>query len=255
MHGLNDKVIIVTGGAHGIGAAVCRRLNEERSKIAIFDIDVESAGSLAIELSPDSTRVRAYRVDITDADNVRAAVALVERELGDIDVLVNNAGRNRPMRFVDSDSSHWNEMISHNLVGPLNVHHAVLQGMSKRGRGRIVNIASDAGRVGSPNEAVYAGCKGAIIAFSKTLARELGKQQIAVNTICPGPTETQLFRDVAGDGERGQQFREQVIARTPLGRMARPNDIVGAVCFLASDDAAFITGQVLSVSGGITMAG
>jgi 2-hydroxycyclohexanecarboxyl-CoA dehydrogenase len=255
MRGLKDKVVIVTGGASGIGAAICRRLADERAKVAIFDIQSESASRLAMELSPDASRARAYDVDITDAQAVRAAVERLESELGPVDVLVNNAGRNRPMRFVDSTAEHWQEMLSHNLLGPLNMHHAVVQGMLRRNRGRIVNIASDAGRVGSPNEAVYSACKGGIIAFAKTLARELGRQNITVNTVCPGPTETQLFRDVAGEGERGEQFRAAVINRTPLGRMGQPDDVVGAVCFLASDDAAFITGQVLSVSGGLTMAG
>jgi len=146
-------------------------------------------------------------------------------------------------------------MIDANLRGPLNMHHAVLQGMVQRRAGRIVNVASDAGRVGAPNEAVYSACKGGIIAFTKAMARELAKHRVTVNAICPGPTETRLLQDVAGDGERGARFREAVVQRTPLGRLGQPEDVAGAVCFLASDDAAFITGQVLSVSGGLTMAG
>jgi len=254
MRGLKDKVVVVTGGARGIGNALSRRFAAEGAKVAIFDVLESEAQSLASELS-DATHVRGYGIDITDLSVVRSSIAQVEAELGPIDVLVNNAGRNRPGNFVDTDPENWQLMIASNFVGPLNMHHAVLQNMTRRGQGRVVNISSDAGRVGSPNEAVYSGCKGAIIAFSKTMARELARSKITVNVVCPGPTETQLFRDVAGDGERGEQFRKAAVQRTPLGRMGQPEDVVGAVCFLASDDAAFITGQVLSVSGGLTMAG
>jgi 2-hydroxycyclohexanecarboxyl-CoA dehydrogenase len=135
------------------------------------------------------------------------------------------------------------------------MHHAVLQGMTRRGGGRVVNVASDAGRVGSANEAVYSACKGGVIAFSKTMARELARYGITVNVVCPGPTDTPLFWDVAGTGERAEAFTRRLVAATPLGRLGQPADVVGAVCFLGSDDAAFITGQVISVSGGLTMVG
>jgi 2-hydroxycyclohexanecarboxyl-CoA dehydrogenase len=255
MRGLKDKVIVVTGGARGIGAALCRRFAAEAAKIAIFDVLRDDARTLAQELSADSSRARAFDIDITDYHQVGKVVAEVENELGSIEVLVNNAGVNRPAAFVESDPSHWQLMISNNLVGPLNMHRAVLSGMARRRRGRVVNIASDAGRVGSPNEAVYSACKGGIIAFSKAIAREVAPHQINVNVVCPGPTETALFRDVAGEGEHGQQFRARFERVTPLGRLGQPDDVAGAVCFLASDDAAFITGQVISVSGGLTMVG
>lgn len=253
MRGLQGKVVIVTGGARGIGAALCRRLAEEGALVAIFDVDIEAARQQASQLAEVGARVAAHGVDITDAQAVQAAVAKVEAELGPVEVLVNNAGLNRPARFVDSDVAHWQQMISVNLMGPLNLHHAVLPRMAQRGGGCVVNVASDAGRIGSPNEAVYSACKGGVIAFSKTLAREMARDHVRVNVVCPGPTETQLFRDVAGDGERAQRFRERIMQATPLGRMGEPADVVGAVCFLASDDAAFITGQVISVSGGLTM--
>jgi 2-hydroxycyclohexanecarboxyl-CoA dehydrogenase len=249
MRGLEGKVVIVTGGARGIGAAICQRFVEEGAKVAVFDVLAEVAEQVA------KSRIHAYRVDITDIDAVRAAVVRVESELGPIDVLVNNAGRNRPGGFVEVAPERWQEMIAANLLGPFNMHHCALQGMVQRGSGRIVNVASDAGRVGAPNEAVYSACKGGVIAFSKAMARELARYQITVNVVCPGPTETQLLSDVAGEGERGEQFRKAAVQRTPLGRLGQPADVVGAVCFLASDDAAFITGQVLSVSGGLTMAG
>jgi 2-hydroxycyclohexanecarboxyl-CoA dehydrogenase len=241
MRGLENKVAVVTGGARGIGEAICRRLEEAGARVAVFDILAEG---------PD-----AWRLDITDHAAVQAAVADVEARIGPIDVLVNNAGLNRPGPFVSTQPPDWRLMIENNYIGPLNLHHAVAPGMAQRGAGRIVNIASDAGRVGAPGEAVYSGCKGAVIAFSKTLAKELGPAGVTVNVVCPGPTETQLLRDVTGEGERAAQFDQRVVRATPLGRLGQPQDVAGAVCFLASDEAAFITGQVISVSGGLTTAG
>jgi 2-hydroxycyclohexanecarboxyl-CoA dehydrogenase len=252
MRGLGEKTVIVTGGAAGIGKALCRRFAEHGSRVAILDLQAGNAAALALELGAN---VRAYGLDITDAGAVADTVARVHADFGPVDVLVNNAGLNHPCAFIASDPTHWQAMIANNLVGPLNMHHAVLPGMTARGRGRIVNVASDAGRVGSPNEAVYSACKGGIIAFSKAVARELARHQITVNVVSPGPTETGLFRAVAGEGERAEQFRAHLIRATPLGRIGQPDDIAGAVCFLASEDAAFITGQVLSVSGGLTMIG
>jgi len=242
--GLKDKVVIVTGGAGGIGAAVCARFAEEGSKVAVFDLN---AGAAA--------HGRAYAVDITDQERVIAAVGKVERELGPVDVLVNNAGWDRAAPFLETDAALWQKIVAINLMGPLHMHHAVLKGMSARGRGRIVNVASDAGRVGSSGESVYSACKGGIIAFSKTMARELAARRINVNVVCPGPTDTALFRDFAGEGERGEKLRAALARAIPFGRLGRPEDLPGAILFLASDDAAFITGQVLSVSGGLTMAG
>ncbi len=255
MQGLSDKVVIVTGGAGGIGAAICQRFAAEGSRIAIFDINGPVADALAAKLRSDGGNARAYAVDITDAAQVEAAAVQVEADLGDVDVLINNAGWDSAGRFVDSDPDLWQKIIAINLTGPLNLHHSVLKRMSARGRGRIVNIASDAGRVGSSGESVYSACKGGIIAFSKTIAREMARQQINVNVVCPGPTDTALFRDFAGDGESGDRLRTALTRAIPFGRLGQPTDLAGAVCFLASDDAAFITGQVLSVSGGLTMAG
>jgi 2-hydroxycyclohexanecarboxyl-CoA dehydrogenase len=238
MRGLRGTVVIVTGGASGIGAAVVARFREEGAKVAVFDLQADP-----------------YRVDITDQARVVAAVAEVEQDLGPVDVLVNNAGWDKAAPFLETDAALWQKLVAINLMGPLHMHHAVLAGMKARGRGRIVNIASDAGRVGSSGESVYAACKGGIIAFSKTLAREMASRQINVNVVCPGPTDTALFRDFAGEGERGDKLKAALARAIPFGRLGRPEDLAGAVCFLASDDAAFITGQVLSVSGGLTMAG
>jgi len=238
MRGLKDKVVIVTGGSGGIGAAVCERFREEGSRVAIFDL-----------------ASKPYTVDIANQSQVIEAVAAVERDLGPVDVLVNNAGWDKAAPFLETDRALWEKIVAINLMGPLNMHHAVLKGMQARGRGRIVNVASDAGRVGSSGESVYAACKGGLIAFSKTMAREMAAKRININVVCPGPTDTALFRDFAGEGERGEKLKAALTRAIPFGRLGQPDDLPGAICFLASDDAAYITGQVLSVSGGLTMAG
>lgn len=255
MRGLKDKVVIVTGGAGGIGAALCRRFGTEGAAVAVFDLDGGAADKVAAEIRAAGGKAKACAVDISDPARVNAAVAETEQELGAIDVLVNNAGWDRAGPFLDTDTVLWQKIVAINLMGPLNMHHAVLKGMNARGRGRVVNISSDAGRVGSSGESVYSACKGGIIAFSKTMARELARKQININVVCPGPTDTALFRDFAGEGESGQKLKGALARAIPFGRLGQPDDVVGAVCFLASDDAAFITGQVLSVSGGLTMAG
>jgi 2-hydroxycyclohexanecarboxyl-CoA dehydrogenase len=192
--------------------------------------------------------------DIADRPAVDAAVRAAEEALGPVDVLVNNAGWERLALFVDSDPVLWDRLLAVNFRGPLNVTHAVLPGMVARRRGRIVSIASDAGRVGSTGEAVYSGCKAAVIGFSKALAREVARHGITVNVVCPGPTDTQLLADVMA-GERGQKILAGMQRTIPLGRLATPDDVAGAVAYLVSDDAGYVTGQVLSVSGGLTMAG
>ncbi|HLX79545.1 MAG TPA: SDR family oxidoreductase [Burkholderiales bacterium] len=244
MRGLRNKVAIVTGGASGIGAAVCARLLEEGSKVAVFDLSFEK-----------NFPGEKYKIDISIQQQVIEGVAAVERDLGPVDVLVNNAGWDKAAPFLETDSALWQKIVAINLLGPIHMHHAVLKGMRARSRGRIVNVASDAGRVGSSGESVYSACKGGIIAFTKTMAREMASRQININVVCPGPTDTALFRDFAGEGERGDKLKAALTRAIPFGRLGRPEDLPGAICFLASDDAAFITGQVLSVSGGLTMAG
>ncbi len=255
MRGLKDKVAIVTGGGGGIGDAVCRRFGEEGSVVAVFDLNAAAAEKTAAAIRSAGGRARNYTVDISDQARVIAAVAEVERELGPVDVLVNNAGWDRAANFLDTDKASWEKIVAINLYGPLYMHHAVLQGMAERGRGSVVNVASDAGRVGSSGESVYSFCKGGLIAFTKTLARELAKKQIKLNVVCPGPTDTALFKDFCGEGEYGDKLRSALTRSIPFGRLGQPGDLPGAICFLASDDAVFITGQVLSVSGGLTMAG
>jgi 2-hydroxycyclohexanecarboxyl-CoA dehydrogenase len=172
-----------------------------------------------------------------------------------IDILVNNAGWDRFQNFADTRPEEWEALIAVNLRGPLNMHHLVLPQMLERGRGRIVNISSDAARVGSSGESVYAACKGGIISFSKTLAREVARKGITVNVVCPGPTDTPILRGFLGEGEAGQKVYDALVRAIPMKRVGQPDDIPGIVAFLASDDAGFITGQVISVSGGLTMAG
>ena len=255
MRGLKEKVVIITGGAGGIGTALSARFAAEGSKVAIFDLNAASADAVVDGIKTNGGTAIGCAVDITDHDAVNEAVARIEATLGPIDVLVNNAGWDHADRFVNTTPALWQKLISINLVGPLNLHHAVLKGMLERGHGRIVNIASDAGRVGSSGESVYSACKGGIIAFTKTIARETARKKINVNVVCPGPTDTALFKDFAGEGESGDKLRGALEKAIPFGRLGQPEDVVGAVCFLASDDAAFITGQVISVSGGLTMAG
>ena len=255
MQGLKDKVVLITGGAGGIGAALCRRFAAEGAAVAVFDLNAEGAASVAAALKAGGARAASYGVDITDHAAVAAAVAQAETELGPVDVLVNNAGWDHAARFLDTTPELWQKLIAINLVGPLNMHHTVVKNMAARGKGRVVNVASDAGRVGSSGESVYSACKGGLIAFTKTLAREMARKRINVNVVCPGPTDTALFRDFAGEGESGDKLRGALEKAIPFGRLGQPEDVVGAICFLASDDAAFITGQVISVSGGLTMAG
>jgi 2-hydroxycyclohexanecarboxyl-CoA dehydrogenase len=252
MRGLEGKVVIVTGGASGIGRAVCQRFGEEGAKIAIFDLNKAGADETA-GLTGDAAK--AFQVDISDYDAVEAAVVAAERVLGPIDVLVNNAGWDEAKPFLATDTALWKKIIDINLYGPLNLHHTVASRMAARGGGKVVNIASDAGRVGSSGEAVYSACKGGIIAFSKTLARELARKNIQINTVCPGPTDTPLFADFAGEGEQGQKLREGLARAIPMKRLGEPGDYPGIICFLASSDADYITGQTISVSGGLTMHG
>ncbi|RKT14152.1 2-hydroxycyclohexanecarboxyl-CoA dehydrogenase [Paraburkholderia sp. RAU2J] len=254
MKGLKNKVVVVTGAAGGIGTAISKRFGEEGSTVALFDLNADNAARVVAEIESAGGKARAYRVDITDHEGVNSAVAQVEEELGPIEMLVNNAGWDMGAFFLQTEKPFWDKVVAINLYGPLNMHHAVLKRMAERGRGKVVNISSDAGRVGSSMEAVYSFCKGGIIAFSKTMAREMARQQIPINVVCPGPTATALLDNLA-QGEKGDRIKAALVKAVPFGRMGEPDDIAGTVAFLASDDAAFITGQVISISGGLTMAG
>jgi len=255
MKNLSGKTVIVTGGAGGIGGATCRRFAAEGAKVAVFDMNLEAAQKVANEINASGGTAAAFNCDITDRVQVDAAVAGVEAQLGPIDVLVNNAGWDIFKPFTKTVPDEWDKLIAINLTGALHMHHAVLPSMVARGSGRIVNVASDAARGGSSGEAVYAACKGGLVALTKTLAREHARHNITLNVICPGPTDTALLAGVAEGASNPEKLMDAFKKAIPLGRLGQPDDLAGAIAFLSSDDASFITGQVLSVSGGLTMHG
>ncbi len=249
---LGGQVAIVTGAARGIGRAIATRLSSEGAAVAIADLQAELAENVAVELRKSGARAMAISLDVTNFENAADAAARVERELGPVSILVNNAGWDKVEPFIDSVPEIWQRIIAINYIGVLNCCRAIAPLMKTRGSGKIISISSDAARVGSTGEAVYAGCKAAIIGFSKTLARELARYKINVNVVCPGPTETALLRDAMA----GREGVLEAMARgIPFRRLGQPADLAGAVAFFASSDADYVTGQVLSVSGGLTMAG
>jgi 2-hydroxycyclohexanecarboxyl-CoA dehydrogenase len=255
MQRFEGKTVVVTGGGGGIGGATCSRFAREGAKVAIYDLNPEAAEKVAAQIQGEGGEAMALRCDITDRASVDAAVEATLTKLGPIDVLVNNAGWDVFKPFTRTEPAQWDKLIAINLTGALHMHHAVLPGMVARKAGRIVNIASDAARVGSSGEAVYAACKGGLVAFSKTLAREHARHNITVNVVCPGPTDTALFADYKEGAGNPEKLMEAFTRSIPLGRIGQPEDLPGAILFFASDDAAFVTGQVLSVSGGLTMNG
>jgi 2-hydroxycyclohexanecarboxyl-CoA dehydrogenase len=254
MKGLKGKVALVTGAANGIGRAIALRLAEEGCTAGIFDRDETGALGCAGEIQTRGGHSHVEVVDIGDYAAVERAVASLESARGPVEILVNNAGWDRAANFLDTAPPFWEQVIRINLYGPLNLHHVVLKRMAARGRGAVVNIASDAGRVGSSGEAVYSACKGGVIALTKTLARELVAKGIRLNTVCPGPTDTAILRSFT-DGPDGAKILEGLKRAIPMRRLGSPDDYPGIVAFLASDDAAYITGQTISVSGGLTMQG
>ena len=255
MQRFNGKTVVVTGGGGGIGGATSRRFAGEGARVAVLDLNLQAAEAVVAQIRAAGGQAAAFQADITQRASVDAAVAAVEAQLGSVDVLVNNAGWDVFKPFTKTEPAQWDKLIAINLVGALHLHHAVLPGMAARKAGRIVNISSDAARVGSSGEAVYAACKGGLVAFSKTIAREHARHGITVNVVCPGPTDTALFADYKEGAGNPEKLMEAFTRSIPLGRIGQPDDLPGAILFFASDDAAFITGQVLSVSGGLTMNG
>lgn len=246
MKGLQGRGVLVTGGGGAIGSAICRRFAEAGARVIVADRNAEAAQRVATEVGG-----RALVFDIGDLAAAKAVVA----GAGTVDVLVNNAGWDRFQNFLDMDPADWEALISINLRGPLNMHHVVVPQMVARSWGRVINISSDAARVGSSGESVYAACKGGIVSFSKTLARELARKGVTVNVVCPGPTDTPILRSFAGEGDAGQRVMDALVRAIPMKRVGQPGDVPGLIAFLASDEASYITGQVVSVSGGLTMAG
>lgn len=249
---LSGKVAIITGAAQGIGRAIATRLAEEGARVAIADINDAGAAKTAEEIRAAGGQAIAVKLDVTSLEQAVAAVERVERELGPIDILVNNAGWDKVEPFVENTPEMWDRVIAINFRGPLNCCKAVIPGMQARGSGKIVTISSDAGRVGSMGEAVYAGCKAGLIGFSKTLARELARNHINVNVVCPGPTDTALLKSAMADRPG---VLDAMAKSIPMRRLGQPHDLAGAVAFFVSADSDYATGQVLSISGGLTMVG
>jgi 2-hydroxycyclohexanecarboxyl-CoA dehydrogenase len=252
---MGNRVALVTGGAQGIGRGIAAALAARGFRVAIADLNVEAATQTAKDLTEAGGTVIAVEVNITDTASVEAGLRAVERDLGPVEVTVNNAGWDDFMPFIATSEEFWDKILDINFKGALRVTKAVLPGMIEREFGRIVNIGSDAGRVGSSLESVYSGAKGGIIAFTKTLAREVATKGITVNAVCPGPTDTPaLHKFVDGAGQDAEKVISGMVRAVPMRRLGTPEDIGPAVAFFASDAAAFITGQTLSVSGGLTMA-
>lgn len=247
---LDGKSAFVTGAGRGIGRAIALALSREGAAVAVVDVDMETAQSVRDEIRARGGRALAVRCDLTRHAEVEGAVAAAAAEFGGIDVLVNNAGWDHPEPFLQSEEETWNRIIDLNFRGLLYTCKAVLPGMVARGHGKVVNISSDAGRGGSMGQAVYSGTKGAVIAFSKTMAREMARHKVNVNVVCPGLTDTRLLADCK---EQLPKVMDAVIRAIPWGRVGHPEEVAEAVVFLASPASDYVTGQTLSVSGGLTM--
>jgi 2-hydroxycyclohexanecarboxyl-CoA dehydrogenase len=248
------RVALVTGGARGIGAAIARGLAEDGLTVAICDIRTEEAQANAQAINEAGGRCLAVEMDVRDRHSVADGLGAINQECGEVDVLVNVAGWDELKPFVETDEDFWQEVLEVNFKGGLRLTSALVPGMIERRWGRVVNISSDAGRVGSSLESVYAGAKGAIISFTKTLARETARQGVTANIVCPGPTDTEMLQDVAAAHPDADKVLERLARAVPMKRLGQPTDVAWAVRFFASENASYITGQTLSVSGGLTMA-
>ena len=243
---LKGKVAVVTGGAQGIGMAISKRLAEDGASVVIFDMK-DTGAEAAKAIGPQALFLK---TDCTKKSEVETNVAKAIEEFGKIDILVNNIGWALPTFFLEEDEAYWDKVIAVNSKTQLLVTHAVLKDMTKRKGGKIINLSSDAGRVGQMQGVVYSLCKAGVIGFTKGLAREVARYQISVNCVCPGPTDTQLFAEAINP-----KIKDTFVQIIPFKRIAKPEEIAAGVAFFASSDADYVTGQVLSVSGGLTMAG
>jgi 2-hydroxycyclohexanecarboxyl-CoA dehydrogenase len=251
---MSNRTAFVTGGAQGIGQGIATTLGANGFRVAVVDLNTETAQATAASIVEAGGTAIAVQADVTDTASVQAAVKTVTEELGRIDIAVNNAGWDDFMPFLTTTEDFWDRILDINFKGALRVTHAVVPSMVERGFGRVINIGSDAGRVGSSLEAVYSGAKGGIIAFTKTLAREVATKGVTANTVCPGPTDTPALRKFAdSSGQDADKVIGGMTRAVPMKRLALPEDVAAAVAFFASDAAGYITGQTLSVSGGLTM--
>lgn len=247
---LKDKVAVVTGAGRGIGCAIARTFSGAGARVVVADLDFSSAALVAGEIESNGGDALAVKVNIAESDSVGALFDATLGKYGKVDILVNNAGWDKIEPFMDSTEDTWDKVIAINLKGTIICCKAALAIMISQKCGKIINIASDAGRVGSSGEAVYSAAKGGIIAFTKTLAREMARYKININCVAPGPTDTALFAEISAGNPK---IAEALIKAIPFRRLGQPEDISNAVLFLASEEAAYITGQTLSVNGGLNM--
>jgi len=246
-------VAVVTGGGRGIGRQICLALAARGMRVAVADVRSAEAAEAAAAVASAGGAGVAVAMDVTSSDSVNEGLIEVVDQLGPVEVLVNCAGWDEMKPFLDTDEAFWDRIIELNFKGALRTTHACLPAMIDAGFGRIVNIGSDAGRVGSSLEAVYSGAKGAVIAFTKTIAREVARNGITANTVCPGPTATPLIDEIVEASDDGDKVIGAMARAVPMKRLGRPEEVASAVAYLASDEAGFVTGQTLSVSGGLTM--
>ncbi|MGB5112992.1 MAG: glucose 1-dehydrogenase [Mycobacterium sp.] len=251
---MQPRVAAVTGGGRGIGREIALALGRQGRHVAVVDLRDHEAKETAAAITAVGGTAVSVVVDVTDPSSVKEGMNEVRQNLGPISILVNNAGWDELKPFVDTDEEFWQRVIEINYKGVLRTTHDVLPAMIEARFGRIVNIGSDAGRVGSSLESVYSGAKGAVIAFTKTIAREVARAGVTANTVCPGPTDTPLLQEIIGDQADADKVIGAMTRAVPMKRLGRPEEVAAAVAFLASEDAGFITGQTLSVSGGLTMA-
>lgn len=250
-----SRTAFVTGGARGIGEAIAVALAKDGHKVAVADLRTEQAAEVVQTIEAAGGTAIAVQLDVTDEASVTAAVARATDELGPVGIVVNAAGWDELKPFTAHDEAFRQRVMDINFLGPLRVIHAALPGMLEAKWGRVINIGSDAGRVGSSLESTYSGAKGGLIAFTKTLARENARKGITANTVCPGPTDTPMLRETIEAQENADAVLGAMVKGVPMKRLGRPEEIAGAVSYFASDAAGYVTGQTLSVSGGLTMAG
>ena len=250
---MTERVALITGGGSGIGREICVGLAAAGRNVAVADLNLDGALETASLISATGGTAIAVHMDVADSDAVQGGILQVLDELGPPEILVNCAGWDELMPFLSTDEDFWDRVIEINYKGVLRTVHACLPSMTENGWGRIVNIASDAGRVGSSFEAVYSGAKGGVIGFTKTIAREAARSGVTANVVCPGPTDTPLLDGIVAASDDGDKIIGAMARAVPMKRVGTPIEVASAVIYFCSEEAAFVTGQTLSVSGGLTM--